>query len=45
MIIIIIIIILITWLVMFAFLIMPKYSMTCVIVKKSKEKKTTSKFQ
>ena len=44
MIIIIIIIILKTLLVMFAFLIMPKYSMTCEIVKESKEKKTTSKF-
>ena len=39
MIIIIIIIILKTLLVMFAFLIMPKYSMTCEIVKKKVKKK------
>ena len=43
MIIIIIIIILKTLLVMFAFLIMPKYSMTYEIVNKKREK-TTSKF-
>ena len=43
MIIFIIIFILKTLLVMFAFLIMSKYSMTCEIVKKE-VKKTTSKF-
>ena len=40
----IIIIILKTLLVMFAFLIMPKYSMTCVIVKKGKEKRPLPNF-